>query len=143
MVIIIKSNSCLTLLGTSTSNENVIKEAYKWITILNHSQQPSQHEKVGKMRKVLRWRTDEDDNNLCQENVLCKTSQEKKFSPEKRQRYEQCRTVDRRTLILLRTNANLHTLSPAELEASLPLGLLIYPGHHYLWLDLMYQSRGH
>ena len=44
MVIIIKSNSCLTLLGTSTSNENVIKEAYKWITILNRSQQPSQHE---------------------------------------------------------------------------------------------------
>ena len=29
MVIIMKSNSCLTLLGTSTSNENVIKEAYK------------------------------------------------------------------------------------------------------------------
>lgn len=44
MVIIMKSNSCLTLLGTSTSNENVIKEAYKWITILNRSQQPSQHE---------------------------------------------------------------------------------------------------
>ena len=44
MVIIIKSNSCLTLLGTSTSNENVIKEASTWITILNRSQQPSQHE---------------------------------------------------------------------------------------------------
>lgn len=43
MVIIIKSNSWLTLLGTWTSNENVIKEAYKWIIILNNSQQPSQH----------------------------------------------------------------------------------------------------
>ena len=67
--------------------------------------------KVGKMRKVLRWRTDEDDNNLCQENVLCKASQEKKFSPEKRQRYEQCGTVDGGTRILLRTNANLHAVS--------------------------------
>ena len=57
MVIIIKSNSCLTLLGTSTSNENVIKEAYKWITILNHSQQPSQHEsgKNEESFKVENW----------------------------------------------------------------------------------------
>lgn len=47
----------MTLLGTSTSNENVIKEAYKWIIILNNSQQPSQHEsgKNGESFKVGDW----------------------------------------------------------------------------------------
>lgn len=44
MVIIIKSNPWLTRLGASTSNTNVIKEAYKWIILLNNSQQRSQHE---------------------------------------------------------------------------------------------------
>lgn len=56
-VMIIKSNSWLTLLGTSTSSENVIKEAYKWIIILNNSQQPSQHEsgKNEESFKVGNW----------------------------------------------------------------------------------------
>lgn len=57
MVIIIKSNSLLTLLGTSASNANVIKEAYKWIIILNNSQQPSQHgtAKNGESFKAGDW----------------------------------------------------------------------------------------
>lgn len=57
MVIIIKSNSWVTLLGTSTFHENVIKEASKWIIILNNSQQPSQHGsgKNGESFKVGDW----------------------------------------------------------------------------------------
>lgn len=140
MVIIIKSNSGLTLLGTSTSNKNVIKEAYKWIIILNNSQQPSQHEsgENGASFKVGNWLGWQ--QSLLRECIVQAFSGEK-FSPENRQHYEHCRTVVCRTLILLRTNANLHTVSCWT--GSLPLGLLIYPGHHYLWLDLMYQSRGH
>lgn len=108
MVIIIKSNSWLTLLGTSTSNENVIKKAYKWIIILNNSQQPFtawkwENEESFKVGDWTGWQ-----QSLSRK---CKASQEKKNSPEKRQYYEHCRTVDRRTLILLRTNANLHTVS--------------------------------
>lgn len=106
MVIIIKSNSCLTLLGTSTSNENVIKEAYKWITILNHSQQPSQHEsgKNEESFKVENWWGWQ--QSLSRECIV-QTSQEKNFHLKR----DSVRTVDRRTLILLRTNANLHTVS--------------------------------